>query len=128
METVFQASPDELVEARNKIKELEQHIRYLECDIEEKKETIAAIENNMSNQYVENWTVTDSNGQKGEFSGTMCWIKGDGIIIYKNNTIFEGSWDSTGEIIDGELRGTYSDELLTKWEDGEELDLKEESV
>jgi len=77
----------------------------------------------MKSQYVENWTVTDSYGEKGEFSGNIYWIKGEGTIFYKNNTIFEGDWDSTGEINDGELRGMHSDEVLAKWECGIEMDL-----
>ena len=125
METAFQTPLDELIEAKNKIKELDEKIKWLECEIKEKTETISAIEDNMETLYVENWTVTDKNG-KGEFSGNICWIKGGGIVFYKNNTIFEGSWDSTGEITEGELRGTYSDEILTKWEYGEEIDLEDE--
>jgi hypothetical protein len=128
METVFQTpinNEDELANARNKIKELEEKIKWLECDIKENKETISAIEMNMTSQYVEDWTVTDNNG-KGRFSGNMYWIKGGGMVFYENNTIFQGDWDSTGEITEGELRGTHSDELLAKWEDGEEIDLEKE--
>jgi hypothetical protein len=130
METVFEThinQEDQLTQARNKIKELEEKIKCLECDIKDKSETISGIENNMSSQYVENWTCTDMNGKRGEFSGNMYWIKGEGMIFNKNKTIFEGSWDSTGEIIEGELRGIYSNELLSKWENGEEVDLDDES-
>jgi len=128
MDTVFESRIDELADARQKIKELEDKIRWLECDIKEKEETISAIESNMENCYVENWTITDSDGKKGEFSGNIYWIKGEGIVFYKNNTIFEGGWDSTGEITDGELRGTHSDEIIAKWECGEEIDLDEDNM
>lgn len=126
METVFETAIDELVEARNKIKELEEKIRSLECDIKEKDETISAIEENMTSQYVEDWTVTDNYYGKGRFSGNMYWIKGEGMVFYQDNTLFEGSWDSSGEITDGELRETYSDELLAKWEHGEEIAINED--
>lgn len=126
METVFQPPTDEIIEARNKIKELEEKIKWLETDNKDKMETISIMEKNMERLYVENWTVTDSDGKKGVFSGNVYWIKGDGTLFYKNNTIFEGSWDSTGEIIDGELRGTHTDELISKWIDGDEVDLEEE--
>jgi hypothetical protein len=76
----------------------------------------------MKSQYVENWTFIDADGKKGDFSGNMCWIKCSGLIFYKDGTMFEGDWDSTGEIVDGELRYTYSDDLITKWVDGEEVD------
>jgi hypothetical protein len=123
METVFES---ELREANNKIKELEEKIRFLECDIKEEKETISAIEKNMENFYVENWTITDSNGKKGRFSGNICWIKGSGLLYYNDGTYFEGDWDSIGEISYGELRRTYTDDIITKWEDGEEVDEEEE--
>jgi hypothetical protein len=127
METVFQTPHDELLDARNKIKELEEKIRSLEYNIKEKNETISDIEKNMTSQYVEDWTVTDNYFGKGRFSGNMYWILGEGMVIYENKTIFEGSWDSTGEITEGELRRTHSDKVLAKWEDGEEIDLDEES-
>jgi len=114
---------DALIQARNKIKQLEEKVTILEREVLEKQCHIASIESNMKSQYVENWTVTDSYGEKGEFSGNIYWIKGEGTIFYKNNTIFEGDWDSTGEINDGELRGMYSHEVLTKWENGVEMDL-----
>ena len=116
----------ELTEAKNKIKELEEEIKLLKCDLDEQTETIKAIEQNMENFYVENWTVTDSNGKKGRFSGNICWIKGGGVLYYNNGTYFEGVWDSIGEINYGELRRTYTDEIITKWEDGEEIDLEED--
>jgi len=125
MQTVFETPIDELAEARNKIKELEEKIRSLECDIEEKDETISAIEQNMTSQYVEDWTVTDNYYGKGRFSGNMYWIKGEGMVFYQDKTMFEGSWDSSGEITDGELREIYSHELLAKWEHGEEVELNE---
>lgn len=120
METVFETPIDELAEARNKIKELEEKIRSLECD------TISAIEENMTSQYVEDWTVTDNYYGKGSFSGNIYWILGEGMVFYEDNTTFEGSWDSSGEITSGELRGTHSDKLLAKWQDGEEIDLNED--
>ena len=116
----------ELTEAKNKIKELEEEIKLLKCELDEKTKTLNAIEFNMSNTYVENWTVSDNNGKKGEFSGNMYWIKGEGMVFYKNKTILEGSWDSNGEVIDGELRGTYNNELIRKWENGVEVDLEED--
>ena len=89
--------------------------------IEEKTEEISAIKDNMESFYVENWTVTDSNGKKGEFSGNINWVKGSGIIYYKDKTYFEGCWYDTGEIDSGELRHTHTDALIKKWEDGEEV-------
>jgi hypothetical protein len=125
METVFAKTTNdaeaELIEAKNKIKELEEKIKYLECDIKDEKETISAIEKNMDSFYVENWTVVDSNGKKGSFSGNIYWIKGSGLLYYKNGTYFEGDWDSIGEINYGELRRTYTDDVITKWENGEEV-------
>ena len=129
MDTVFEPSSNreiEIVDPKNKIKELEEKIKWLESEVKEKTETISVIENNMEQFYVENWIVSDQDGEKGEFSGNIYWIKGEGTMFYKDNKMFEGSWDSKGEIIDGELRGTYSDELLAKWEDGEEVDLDED--
>jgi hypothetical protein len=126
METVFEKPMDELDEAKNLIKQLEEKIRLLECDIKEHKETISAIEDNMESCYVENWTVTDSDGKKGEFYGNIRFVKGCGTLYYKDKTYFEGDWDSTGEINCGELRRTHTDELLAKWEDGEEIDLEDE--
>ena len=117
---------NELTEAKNKIKELEEEIKLLKCELDEKTKTLKDIEYNMSSTYVENWTVSDNNGKKGEFSGNMYWIKGEGMVFYKNKTILEGSWDSTGEVIDGELRGTYNNELIRKWENGLEVDLEED--
>lgn len=126
METVFETPNSELVEARNKIKELEEKIRSLECDIKEKEETISAIEENMTIQYVEDWTVKDNYYGKGRFSGYVYWILGEGMVFYEDNTTFEGSWDFSGEITEGELRGTHSDKLLAKWQHGEEIDLNED--
>jgi hypothetical protein len=115
---------DALIQAQNKIKQLEEKVAILESEILEKQSHIESIESNMKSQYVEDWTMTDSDGKKGSFSGNMYWIKGEGMIFYKNNTIFEGNWDSTGEINYGELRETYSDEVLAKWECGIEIDLQ----
>ena len=91
METVFETPmnhEDELAQAKNKIKELEEKIKCLECDIKDKTETISAIEKNMSSQYVENWTCSDINGKRGEFSGNMYWIKGEGMIFNKKQNNF----------------------------------------
>jgi hypothetical protein len=123
MDSVFESA---LREANNKIKELEEKIRCLECDIKDEKETISAIEKNMESFYVENWTVADSNGKKGRFSGNIYYIKGSGLLYYNDGTYFEGDWDSIGEISYGELRRTYTDDIITKWEDGEEVDEEEE--
>jgi hypothetical protein len=117
-----------IVEQNNKILELSQKIASLEKEVKEKQDTIEAIEANMECFYVENWKTTDSNGKKGEFSGNICWIKGSGMIYYKNGTYYEGDWDSTGEFGYGELRGTHSDVLITKWEGGVEVEEEEEEV
>jgi hypothetical protein len=122
METVFSNNTD----ATNKIKELEAKIEYLTVELKEKQDTINAIEENMESFYVENWTITDSNGKKGSFSGNIYWIKGSGLLYYKNGTYFEGDWDSIGEINYGELRRTYTDDVITKWIDGEEVEDEEE--
>jgi hypothetical protein len=130
METVFKKSinnPEmELIEARNKIKQFEEKILNLTHELEEKKDTIKAIEDNMKRLYVENWTVTDSFGKKGEFSGNVYWVKGSGMLFYKDGTIFEGCWESTGEILHGELCNTYSGDLIKKWDCGEEVEEGEE--
>ena len=117
----MQTSSSELEDAKNKIKELEQKIAMLEAEVKDEKCTISAIEENMESFYVENWTVTDSRGKKGSFSGNVYWIKGSGLLYYKDGTCFEGDWDSIGEINYGELRRTYTDEVITKWEGGEEV-------
>jgi len=104
----------------NKIKNLEEKITILERNLSEKECTISEIENNMKRQYVDGWIVTDSEGIKGNFSGNIYWIKGDGILHYKNGNIFEGDWDSIGEIVDGTLSNRKG-EILRKWDDYEEL-------
>ena len=71
METTFQPPTDEIIEARNKIKELEEKINWLETDNKDKMRTISIMEKNMERLYVENWTVTDSDGKKGVFSGML---------------------------------------------------------
>lgn len=117
---------DELAEAKNLIKQLEEKIRWLECDIKGKTEMIDEIKNNMSCEYVENWSFTDSNGKKGRFSGNMNWIKSSGMVFYEDKTIFEGGWYYNGDIDYGELRGIYNDKLIAKWEDGDEIEPEEE--
>jgi hypothetical protein len=126
METVFETPTYELVKAMEQIKQLEEKINRLEHEVKEKDNTISAIEKNMERLYVENWTVKDKDGKEGTFSGNVYWIKGGGIVFYKNSTIFEGDWDSTGEITDGELRETYGDYVIAKWEAGEEIELDDE--
>lgn len=124
METVFEVSNNigpELIEAKNKIRELEERIRWLEAEVKDKEELISAIQNNMTRQYVEDWEVTDNDGKRGNFCGVMYWIKGDGTVYYKNKTHFEGMWDSTGEIMDGKLFDRNG-ELIAEWEDGEEIE------
>jgi hypothetical protein len=111
----------EFIDTHNKIKKLERKIIELESQLQEKCIMISDIEQNMTSQYVENWTITDTDGEKGEFSGNMYWIKGEGLIFYKNGTHFEGSWDSTGEIIDGELIRNSNSEVISKWECGVEI-------
>ena len=117
----MQTCSSELDEAKNKIKELEQKIATLEAEVKDERCTISAIEENMESFYVENWTVTDSRGKKGSFSGNVYWIKGSGLLYYKDGMYFEGDWDSIGEINYGELRHTYTDDIITKWEGGEEV-------
>ena len=78
---------------------------------------ISAIENNMKRHYVENWTVTDSNGIPGNFCGNIKWIKGGGTIHYINRTYFKGAWDSTGEITNGTLFNHMHD-VIKKWKYG----------
>jgi uncharacterized FAD-dependent dehydrogenase len=117
----MQTSSSELDEAKNKIKELEQKIAILEAKVKDEQNAVKEIEENMKSFYVENWTVTDSCGKKGTFSGNIYWIKGSGSLYYKNGTYFEGDWDSIGEINYGELRRTYTDDVITKWEGGEEV-------
>ena len=75
------------------------------------------IENNMKRHYVENWTVTDSNGVPGNFCGNIKWIKGAGTIHYINRTYFRGVWDSTGEIKYGKLFNHLHD-VIKKWKNG----------
>jgi hypothetical protein len=123
METVFSLKIKELEE---KIAGLEKQLADKQCELDDEKLTISAMEKNMECLYVENWTTTDSNGKKGEFSGNILWRKGTGMCWYKNGTYIEGEWDSTGEITEGELRHTYSDEVITKWEYGEEIDQEED--
>jgi hypothetical protein len=122
METVFQTSVDELSAEKNKIKELEEKVRWLETELHDKEKTILAIEQNMERLYVENWTIKD----RGTFSGNVYWIKGGGILFYDDGTRFEGDWDSTGKITDGELYFTHSGELVTRWENGKEIAYEDE--
>ena len=75
------------------------------------------IENNMKRHYVENWTVTDSNGVPGNFCGNIKWIKGGGTISYVDRTYFKGAWDSTGEITNGTLFN-HMDDVIKKWKNG----------
>jgi len=123
METVFATSTNheiELIDAKNKIKELEKKIADLTYQLE------YTIKENMNSQYVEDWTFIDTDGKKGDFSGIISWIKCSGLIFYKDGTKFEGDWDSSGEINDGELRNTHSNELITRWVDGVEVDEEED--
>lgn len=115
----------EFIDMQNKIKELEQKISKLESQLQEKNHTISDIEKNMTSQYVENWTTTDIDGKKGEFSGNMYWIKGEGLLFYKNGTHFDGSWDSCGEFIDGQLVRNSDLEVIAKWEQGVEIEAEE---
>jgi len=129
METVF-ATPSknvdvELFEAKTKIKTLENKIVALEMQVKEKVREIDAIEKNMTRQYVEDWSVTDSDGKKGAFCGNIYWIKGGGILYYNNKTHFEGDWGSTGEITNGILFDYYGD-TIAEWEDGVEIEEEEE--
>jgi len=115
----------ELTEAKNKIKDLEIKITDLTQQLLEKQYEIIYIEENMVTQYVDGWTVKDSYGEKGEFHGNIYWIKGEGILYYKNRTRFEGDWDSSGKIKNGELSNCNGD-VITKWEDGVELEVEKE--
>jgi len=128
METVFETPTNrdtDLLEAKEQIKQLENQITDLKKQLTEskwnlieKESTISQIEKNMASQYVEDWTCTDIDGKAGRFSGNMYWIKGEGMLYYKNGTHFEGSWDSEGEIIDGELISNRNLEVLEKWDCG----------
>jgi len=115
----------ELTDAKNKIKDLETKIADLTKQLLEKQCEILSIEENMETQYVDGWTVKDSYGGKGEFHGTIYWIKGKGVLYYKDRTRFEGHWDSSGEIKNGELSNCNGD-VITKWEDGVELEEEDE--
>ena len=123
MENVFLNNTEaQLIDAKNKIKELEEKIAELENQLEDKQYTIDSIENNMSSHYVENWSVTDSDGNVGEFSGNIRWIKGGGLLFYEDGTNFEGDWDLNGEIMDGVLFDTDSGDVITKWDCGLEVE------
>jgi hypothetical protein len=115
----------ELTDAKNKIKDLETKIADLTQQLLEKQYEMVSIKENMETQFVDGWTVKDSYGGKGEFHGNIYWIKGEGILYYKDRTSFEGDWDSSGEINNGELSNCNGD-VITKWEDGVELGEEEE--
>ena len=117
-----------LVEAKNKLKQLEEKNAKLEAQVEdlksqvedlkhqvaEKDRVIADIEANMTRDYVEQWTTDE-----GEFTGGIYWVKGEGTMYYKNKTYFEGSWSSTGEIIEGLLCDARNRNVIERWENGE---------
>jgi len=120
---------ESLPEYTNQIKLLEEKVAALEKQLDETKYILGghlySIERNMTRQYVEDWTVTDEDGKKGNFCGIMYWIKGEGSIYYNDKTHFEGNWDSAGEIIDGKLFDRNY-ELLSEWIDGVEVESDEE--
>ena len=110
-----------LLEAKNKLKQLEEKNAKLEAQVvdlkkqvAEKDRVFADIETNLTRDYVEEWTTDD-----GEFTGGIYWMKGEGTLYYKNKTYFEGSWNSAGEIIEGLLCDCRNRNVIERWEDGE---------
>jgi hypothetical protein len=110
-----------LVEAKNKLKQLEEknakletQVEDLKSQVEDLKDQVADIETNMTRDYVEGWTTDE-----GEFTGGIYWVKGEGTMYYKNKTYFEGSWSSNGEIIEGLLCDARNRNVIERWEDGE---------
>jgi hypothetical protein len=104
----------ELIEAKNKIKELEKRVKFLDEMFSEK----ISIESNLElhSAYVENWKDCDRN----EFSGSIYWTKNSGILYNIDRTRFEGEWDYDGEIMEGELTDCAGN-VIEKWENGEEI-------
>jgi hypothetical protein len=104
----------ELIEAKNKIKELEERVNFLD----EMFSKQVSIETNLESHsaYVECWKDCDGN----EFCGSIYWTKNEGIIYNKDRTRFEGKWDLDGEIKEGELTDRGGN-VIEKWEDGEEI-------
>jgi hypothetical protein len=104
----------ELIEAKNKIKELEKRVKFLDEMFSEK----ISIESNLElhSAYVENWKDCDRN----EFSGSIYWTKNSGILYNIDRTRFEGEWDYDGEIMKGELTDRAGN-VIEKWENGEEI-------
>ena len=104
----------ELIEAKNKIKELEEKVKFLD----EMFSKQVSIESNLESHsaYVEYWKDCDGN----EFCGSIYWTKNEGILYNRDTTRFEGIWDFDGEIKEGELTNRAGD-VIEKWEDGEEI-------
>jgi hypothetical protein len=104
----------ELIEAKNKIKELEERIKFLDEMFHEK----VSIESNLGlhSAYVEDWKDCDGN----KFCGSIYWTKNEGILYNRDTTRFEGIWDFDGEIKEGELTNRAGD-VIEKWENGEEI-------
>jgi hypothetical protein len=94
----------ELIEAKNKIEELEERIECIESNL------------GLHSAYVEYWKDSDGN----EFSGSIYWTKNSGMLYNRDRTLFEGKWDYDGEIMEGELTDLDGD-VLEKWEGGEEI-------
>ena len=104
----------ELIEAKNKIKELEEKVKFLD----EMFSKQVSIESNLESHsaYVVYWKDCDGN----EFCGSIYWTKNEGILYNRDTTRFEGIWDFDGEIKEGELTNRAGD-VIEKWEDGEEI-------
>ena len=68
----------ELIETKNKVKQLEQEIAFLKSDLQEKLQFISNIEYNLGEHHawVDNWTDSEGN----EFTGSIYWTKKRGFF------------------------------------------------
>ncbi|MCX8482948.1 MAG: hypothetical protein ORN50_05155, partial [Crocinitomicaceae bacterium] len=91
----------ELIETKNKVKQLEQEIAFLNSDLQEKLQFISNIEYNLGEHHawVDNWKDSEGN----EFTGSIYWTKKEGSSKQGYATYFEGEWDLAGDIVQGEL-------------------------
>jgi hypothetical protein len=115
---------NELTEAKNKIKELEEKLSHIKNQlkqanylIKEKEAFISDIEKNSRLDWVEGWKDADGN----KFYGNISWVKSDGTLDYSDASKFEGEWLLNGEFYQGELIDR-SRKVIEKWEDGEFID------
>jgi len=138
-----------LLEAKNKLKQLEEKNAKLETQVEDFKSQVKDLESQVKDlkSQVEDFKsqvkdlesqVEDFKSQvadieanmtrdyveewttdEGEFTGGIYWVKGEGTMYYKNKTYFEGSWSSAGEIIEGLLCDARNRNVIERWEDGE---------